>query len=28
MGGGIDQVEITVAKGVETKLFGRLQVVK
>jgi autotransporter-associated beta strand protein len=26
MGGGIDQVEITVAKGVETKLFGRLQV--
>ncbi len=27
-GAGIDKVEITVAKGAETKLFGRLQVVK
>jgi autotransporter-associated beta strand protein len=27
-GGGIDKVEITVAKGINTKLFGRLQVVK
>ena len=27
-GGGIDKVEITVAKGANTKLFGRLQVVK
>ena len=27
-GGGIDKVEITVAKGAETQLFGRLQVVK
>jgi len=26
LGGGIDEVEITVAKGVDSKLFGRLQV--
>ena len=26
LGGGIDEVEITVAKGVNSKLFGRLQV--
>ena len=27
-GAGVDKVEITVAKGAETKLFGRLQVLK